>query len=77
MQGDLNRSARKKTATGKSCQQPISQDHFYTSISRTKRSDKVLLLNFEPDVIKVNESALEEMFQMRKDSTPLNKLVWC
>ena len=30
MQGDLNRSTVKKTATGKNYQQPISQGQFYT-----------------------------------------------
>ena len=30
MQGDLNRPTGKKTEPGKNCQQPISQDQFYT-----------------------------------------------
>ena len=57
MQGDLNRSTCKKTATGKNDQQPILQAQFYTSISCAKSCD--LLLNFEPEDIEVNESALE------------------
>ena len=43
MQGDLNRSTGKKTATGKNYQQPISQGQFYTLLSRAKSRDKVLL----------------------------------
>ena len=68
MQGDLNQSTGKKAATGKSYQQPISQGQFYTLLSRAKSRDKVLLLNFEPENIKVNESALDEMVRMRNES---------
>ena len=68
MQSDLNRSTGKKTATGKNCQQPLSQGQFYTLLSRAKSRDKVLLLNFEPENIEVNESALEEMVRMRSES---------
>lgn len=55
MQGDLNQDTGKKTVTVKSYQQPISQDQFYTLISPAKSLDKVLLLNFEPEDIKINE----------------------
>ena len=55
MQGDLNQDTGKKTVTVKDYQQPISQDQFYTLISRAKSLDKVLLLNFEPEDIKINE----------------------
>ena len=68
MQGDLNWSTGKKTAAGKNYQQPISQGQFYTLLSRAKSRDKVLLLNFEPENIKVNESALDEMVRMRNES---------
>ena len=51
-----------KTAIGKNDQQHISQGQFYTLLSHAKSHDKVLLLNFEPEDIKVNESALDEMF---------------
>ena len=61
MQGDLNRPTGKKTAAGKNYQQPISQGQFYTLLSRAKSHDNVLLLNFEPEDIKVNELALDEM----------------
>ena len=67
MQGDLNRSTGKKTATRKNYQQPLSQGQFYTFCSRAKSRDKVLLLNFESEDIKVNESALE-MLRMRSES---------
>ena len=54
MQGDLNRSTGKKTATGKNYQRPICQGQFYTLLSHAKSRDKVLLvLNFEPEDIKV------------------------
>ena len=80
MQGDLNRSTGKKTVTGKNYQQPMSQGQFYTLFSRAKSHDKVLLLNFEPEDIKVNESALEEMIQMRIPIvflvTPFNRIKW-
>ena len=68
MQGDLNRSTGKKTATGKNFQQLVSHGQFYTLLSSAKSRDQVLLLNFEPENIKVNESALEEMIRMRKES---------
>ena len=68
MQSDLNRSTGKTTATGKSYQQPMSQVQFYTLLSSAKSCDKVLLLNFEPKDIKVNESALDEMVRMRNES---------
>ena len=61
MQGDLNRSTGKKTAIGKNYQQPISQGRFYTLLSWAKSCEQVLLLNFEPEDVKVNESAVEEM----------------
>ena len=57
MKGDLSWSTGKKSATGKTYQQPISQGQFYTLLSRAKNRDKVLLLNFDPEQIKVNESA--------------------
>ena len=53
MQCDLNRSTGKKVATGSNCQQPVSQGQFYTLLSCAKSCDKVLLLNFEPEHIKV------------------------
>ena len=81
MQGDLNRSTDKKTATGNNYQQPISQDQFYTLPSHAKSRDQVLLLNFEPEDIKVNESALDEMVRMRNESlfflaTAHNRTEW-
>ena len=68
MKGDLSRSTGKKTATGKTYQQPISQGQLYTLLSRVTCRDKVLLLNFDPELIKVNESALAEMVRMRQES---------
>ena len=41
---------------------------FCTLLSHTKSHDKVLLLNFDPEHIKVNESALKEMVRMRQKS---------
>ena len=68
MQEDLNWFAGKKIATGENCQQPISQCQFYILLSCAKSRDKVLLLNFEPEDIKVNESVLEEMVQVGNES---------
>ena len=68
MQGGLNRSTGRKTATGKNYQQPISQGQFYTLIVRAKSRDKVLLLDFESEDIKVNESALVDIVRMRNES---------
>ena len=65
---DASQFTGKKTATGKTYQQPISQIQFYTLLSCAKSRDKVLLLNFDPEQIKVNESALEEMVRMRQES---------
>ena len=67
MPGDLNGSTDKKTATGKNHQQPISKGKFYTLLSHAK-SNQVLLLNFEPEDIKVNESALEEIVRVKNKS---------
>ena len=68
MQGDLNRSTGKKTAIRKNYRQPISLGQFYTLLCRGKSRDKVLLLNFEAEDIKVNESALDEIIRIRKES---------
>ena len=68
MKGDLSLSTGKKTATGKTYQQPLSQSPSYTLLYRVKSRDKVLLLNFDPEQIKVNESASEEMIRMRQES---------
>ena len=68
MQGDLNRSTGKKTVIEKNFQQPISQGQFYTLLSCAKSRDKVLLLNFGPEDINVNESGLDEMVRMKNES---------
>ena len=68
MQGDFNRSTGTKTAAGKNYKQALSQGQFYALLSGNKSRDKVLLSNFEPEDIKLNESALTEMVRMRKES---------
>ena len=68
MKGDLSRSTGKKTVTGKTYQQPISQGQLYTLLSLAKSRHKFFLLNFDPEQIKVNKSALEEMVRMRQES---------
>ena len=68
MQGDINRSNGKKTGAGKNYQQCISQGQFYTLLSCAKSCVKVLLLNFEPEDIKINESALHDMIRIRNKS---------
>ena len=68
MKGDLDQTTGKKSRSGKEYKAPISQGQFYTLLSRAKSRYKVQLLNFEPDHIKVNVPALEEMDRMRKES---------
>ena len=67
IKGHLGRSTGKKTATGKTYQKPISQGQFYSLLSRAKSHDKVLVSNFDPEQIKVNESALKEMVRMTQE----------
>ena len=67
MQVDLNRSTAKKTGTGKNYKQPICQGQFYTLLSHAKSGGKVLLLNFQLEDIKGNESAVEENVLKRKE----------
>ena len=67
MQGDLNGPTGKKFTTRKNYQQPVYQGQFYFLLSSAKSRYKVLLLSFDPENIKVNESALEEMVQMRNE----------
>ena len=68
MKGDLDQSTGKKSKTGKEYQAPISQGQLYTLLSRAKSRDKVQLLNFHRNHIKVNVPALEEMDRMRQES---------
>ena len=49
-------------------QLPIFQGQFYTLLFCVKRCDNVLLLNFDSEDIKVNESAVEKMVRMREES---------
>ena len=55
MQGDVNWSSCKTTATGNDYQQVIAQGQFYTLFFRAKSRDKVLTLNFDSEDIKVIE----------------------
>ena len=68
MKGDLDRTTKKHSESGKQYKVPICQGILYTLLSRAKSRDKVQLLNFESDHIKVNTPALEEMDRMRKES---------
>ena len=61
MKGDLDRS----TGKGRGC--PVAPGLFYTLLSRAQSRDKVQLLNFTPDMIKVNEAAIIEMERMRSN----------
>ena len=47
---------------------PINNQYLRVNFSCAKSRDKVLLLNFDPEKIKVNESALEEMVRMTQES---------
>ena len=68
IQGDLNWSTGKKTATGKNYQQSNCQCQFYMLLSCAKSHYKMLLVDFEPEDTKVNKSALEEMVRLRNES---------
>ena len=68
MKGDLDRRTEKRSTLGKQYQAPICQGQLYTLLSRAKCRDNLQLLNFEPDQIKVNLAALEEMHRMRKEA---------
>ena len=46
MKGDLSRSTGKKTLTGKTYQQPISQGQLYTLLSLAKSRHKVFFIEF-------------------------------
>ena len=63
MKGDLDQT----TQSGKGTV-PVNQGQFYTLLSRAKSRDKVQLLNFKPDHIKVNKPALIEINRMREES---------
>ena len=65
---DLSWTTGKETASGKTCQQTISQGQSYTVLSCAKSHDKVLLLHFHLEQIKENEYALEKIVQMREES---------
>ena len=68
MKGDLDRTTQNQLQSGKKYKVPICQGLLYTLLSRAKSRDKLKLLNFEPDQIKVNQPALHEMDRMRKES---------
>ena len=68
MYGDLNCSTGKTSRLGKEYKVPVCQGQFYTMLSRGKSRNKIKLLNFEPEYIKVNEAALHEMERMREES---------
>ena len=55
MKSNLDRS----TGKGRVC--PIVQGVFYALLSRAKSRDKVKLLNFTPDMMKVNQAVIIEM----------------
>ena len=64
MIGNLNRTTSKSSKH----KVPIGQGQVYTLLSRAKSRNKIQLLNFEPEHIRVNKDALEEMNRMRKES---------
>ena len=64
MIGDQDRTTKNKG----NYKVPIWEGLFYTLLSRGRRRDRIKLLNFEPDHIKVNSSALEEIERMRKEA---------
>ena len=60
MTGDMNRTTRSGKGTV-----PMFNGMFYTLLSRSKTSDKVKILNFNVDCIKVSEVVKEEMARLR------------
>ena len=62
MTGDMDRTKRSGKGT---C--PITSGMFYTLLSRAKTSDKVKILNFNIDCIKVSEIVKQEMERLRND----------
>jgi exonuclease III len=62
MTGDMNRATR----SGKGCT-PMFNGMFYTLLSRSKSSDKVKILNFDLDCIKVSEVVKIEMERLRNE----------
>ena len=68
MKSDLNQSTRKYFQSGEEFRAPIGPGLFYIFFSWAKAQNKVQLLNFQPEQIKVNESALKEIILMRLES---------
>ena len=66
--GDLDRSTNKYTCTGKEYATPVNDGQFYTLLSRGVSLAQTALRNFDPSVIRVNNSALDEMKRMRSDA---------
>ena len=62
MTGDMDHTIRSGKGT---C--PIISGMFYTLLSRAKTSDKVKILNFNIDCIKVSEIVKKEMERLRSD----------
>ena len=46
----------------------IFQELLYTSSSHAKKYEKLHLMGFEPELIKINSKALEEIHRMKKES---------
>ena len=64
MKGDFDRTSK----TGKPNAVPINPGSMYTILSRAKSRDKLQLVNFEAEHIKVNILALHELDRMRVDA---------
>ena len=64
MKGDFDRTDK----YGKTNRVPINPGAAYTILSRAKTRDKLQLLNFEAQHIKVNNLALQEIQRMRKNA---------
>ena len=65
MMGDMYRTSDKITSKGKPRHVNVQPGQFNMMLSRGKSKDRVSLSNFNEDQIKVNLSALEEMYRMR------------
>ena len=60
MKGDLDQTSKGKRPT------TVKQGQAYTLLSRAISRDGIKLTNFKPEMIKVNQAALEEMQRLRE-----------
>ena len=84
MEVDLDRTTQNKrpSKSGHLYLTPIGPGQVYTALSRAQSRDQIRLSNFQPEHIKVNQLAVDEMLRMRNNSRfnwkhPLLKMSGC